>query len=87
MPAETSEIADTGLPEQPRITGWLAALFYWPWRQAAEERERWILWAPVFIGAGVAAYFGLAFEPPIWLGAAGLAAALVLRIFSVRDDV
>jgi competence protein ComEC len=80
MPAETSEIADTGLPEQPRIAGRLAAIFYWPWRQAAEERERWILWAPVFIGTGVAAYFGLTFEPPIWLGAAGLAAALVLRV-------
>jgi competence protein ComEC len=48
-------------------------------RQAAEERERWVLWVPVFIGAGIAAYFGLAFEPPIWLGA-GLAGAVAVRV-------
>jgi hypothetical protein len=32
------------------------------------ERERWSLWLPVGIGAGVAAYFALDTEPPYWLG-------------------
>jgi competence protein ComEC len=80
MPTESSEIAENGLPGRPRIALRWTAVAYWPWRQAAEERERWVLWAPVFIGTGVAAYFGLTFEPPIWLGAAGLVGALALRI-------
>jgi hypothetical protein len=49
-------------------------------RQAVEERERWVLWVPVFIGAGIAVYFGLASEPPIWLGAVGLVGAVALRL-------
>jgi len=30
------------------------------------ERRRWILWAPVAFGAGIAVYFGLSVEPPWW---------------------
>jgi competence protein ComEC len=32
------------------------------------ERDRWVLWLPVALGAGIAFYFELAFEPPLWLG-------------------
>ncbi len=38
------------------------------------ERERWALWLSVFLGSGVALYFALPTEPPLWLGAAGLVA-------------
>lgn len=31
------------------------------------ERDRWLLWLPVAMGAGVACYFELALEPPVWL--------------------
>lgn len=34
------------------------------------ERERWPLWLPVFLGLGIAAYFSLPVEPPLWLGLA-----------------
>ena len=37
---------------------------------ANAEGDRWILWIPVFLGVGVASYFGLPTEPPLWLGAA-----------------
>jgi competence protein ComEC len=80
MPSESSEIADTE-PLGRQGTLWrLTSAARWLWRQATEERERWVLWAPVFIGVGVAAYFGFASEPPLWFGAAGLAAAVVVRI-------
>ncbi len=46
----------------------------------AGERERWALWLPVCPGLGVALYFALAVEPPLWLGAAGVAAAAVLGL-------
>ncbi|MDH5188206.1 MAG: ComEC family competence protein [Rhodospirillaceae bacterium] len=46
----------------------------WLWLELAQalaqERERWVLWIPVFCGAGIAAYFYLNFEPPLWVGPA-----------------
>lgn len=43
-----------------------------------EQRSRWIFWLPVPMGAGIAAYFNLTTEPPVYLGAAGLAGFVVL---------
>lgn len=49
----------------------------------AAERGRWALWLPFFVGTGVAGYFRLPLEPPIWvvpaLFSAAIAGALVLR--------
>jgi competence protein ComEC len=45
------------------------------------DRERWALWLPVGLGAGIAVYFSLPTEPPGWVGAAAVAAALVLGVF------
>ncbi|NQV84462.1 MAG: ComEC/Rec2 family competence protein [Rhodospirillales bacterium] len=39
------------------------------------DRERWILWLPVFFGTGIAIYFGLRAEPPWWIGPAALIGA------------
>jgi competence protein ComEC len=40
------------------------------------ERERWPLWFPVWLGAGIAFYFALPFEPPlVWTGICTLASA------------
>jgi competence protein ComEC len=38
------------------------------WGQLLAQRERWILWIPVAIAAGVGSYFSLHIEPPVWLG-------------------
>ena len=47
------------------------------------ERERWSLWLPVAVGAGIACYFALPVEPARWAGPAALAlcvaAGMVLR--------
>src|SRR5579862_1698095 len=50
----------------------------------AAESDRCILWLPVFFGSGIALYFALTVEPPLWLGpsvavAAGAAAWVVRR--------
>ena len=49
----------------------------------AAENERRVLWLPVWLGSGIALYFGLTVEPPIWLGPAillpAIAAAFLLR--------
>ncbi|MEI6558966.1 MAG: ComEC/Rec2 family competence protein [Rhodospirillaceae bacterium] len=42
----------------------------------AAEREQWGSWAPVGVGTGIVLYFALPAEPPGWLGALVLAAAL-----------
>ncbi|HWA92897.1 MAG TPA: ComEC/Rec2 family competence protein [Rhizomicrobium sp.] len=45
------------------------------------ERERWPLWLPVGFGTGIAVYFALPAEPPLWLaavlGVGGLASAVL----------
>jgi competence protein ComEC len=52
-------------------------------RALLAERERWILWLPVFMGLGVGIYFLLPVEPPFWLGplalVVGFAAAMLGR--------
>ncbi|HTW50388.1 MAG TPA: ComEC/Rec2 family competence protein [Stellaceae bacterium] len=50
----------------------------------AAESDRRILWLPVFFGSGIALYFALTVEPPLWLGpavagVAGAAAWLMRR--------
>ena len=60
-----------GSTAAPDLLAWLA-------RNLLAERERWFLWLPVGLGAGVAVYFALPVEPPVWLGAVGLLVAAVL---------
>lgn len=42
------------------------------------ERDRWALWLPVALGAGIALYFELPVEPPLWVGVAVVSAGLLL---------
>jgi competence protein ComEC len=42
------------------------------------ERGRFLLWLPVFMAAGVVAYFSLLTEPPRWIGGCALAGCLAL---------
>lgn len=42
-------------------------------RILGREADRWPLWLPVFMIIGIAVYFGLGVEPPLWLGITGLA--------------
>jgi competence protein ComEC len=64
-----------GLPSVPGLApgrGWRQRLAdgVLPWLAAGllEERERWLLWLPVGLGAGIGVYFALPSEPPLWLG-------------------
>jgi len=51
-------------------------------RRLDDERDRWFLWVPVGMGAGIAFYFALPFEPPVAVLAATpllFAAVMLLR--------
>jgi competence protein ComEC len=48
------------------------------------EKDRWILWLPVAIGAGVALYFALPYEPGLGLGRSLMAGMLSLAVLGVR---
>ncbi len=61
--------------------GWSASLG----EILAAERDRWILWLPVALGAGIAAYFSLANEPPLLTGAALVGGALVTVALTARQ--
>ena len=45
------------------------------------DSDRWVLWFPVFLGIGVGGYFGLSFEPPLWIGAVAAGIALAVARF------
>src|SRR5229473_3146012 len=46
----------------------------------AAEGDRRILWLPVFFGTGIALYFTLTSEPPLWIGVAATFAAAALAV-------
>jgi competence protein ComEC len=52
----------------------------WILQQLDAERGRWMLWLPVALGLGIAIYFELPSEPPMWLGP-GLATAAIVVLF------
>ena len=70
-------MASAGLAgeDRPSILTALSARFL-------AERERWSLWFPVLMGAGIAIYFSLAREPATWIGGAALAMAAILLILA-----
>jgi len=55
----------------------LRTLAGWFERTVADERERWLLWAPVAFGSGIGIYFGLPWEPPAIAGGFVFVAALL----------
>jgi competence protein ComEC len=52
--------------------------------QALAERERWFLWTPVLVGFGIALYFAMLVEPPLWTGAAVVALAAGVGLVAAR---
>ncbi|MDA8232321.1 MAG: ComEC/Rec2 family competence protein [Magnetospirillum sp.] len=56
-------------------------------RRLVAERDRWPLWLPVAVGAGIAVYFALPAEPPSWTGAVVFAAALGLALAGRRTPL
>jgi competence protein ComEC len=83
--AETA-VADDGLEAAGRpdrfagpLRGIVAAL--------AAEGDRRILWLPVFFGSGIALYFALPVEPPVWPGAAAALGAAIAAIVLRRLPV
>lgn len=67
---------------RPVVPRWIPALTGWLLTQLHAERDRWPLWLPVGLGVGIAVYFGLHFEPPVWLGGTGLAACVMFGIWA-----
>ena len=58
----------------------IPALSLTPWHPLEtlhRERHRWVLWTPVFFGIGIAVYFGLRTEPPLWLGPCAVGLSLI----------
>lgn len=49
------------------------------------EDSRWFLWLPVGVGLGIAIYFSLQQEPPLWLGCSSLILFTFLIILSKRS--
>lgn len=54
----------------------------WILDQLDAERDRWMLWLPVALGLGVAIYYELPSEPPLWLGAALAGGSLLAALLA-----
>src|SRR4051812_30060132 len=54
----------------------------WVLQQLDAERGRWMLWLPVALGLGIAIYFELPVEPPLWLGPGLGAGGMVLVVLA-----
>lgn len=52
------------------------------WEEIASQKTRALLWVPFCFAIGIAIYFGLKFEPPIWLGLIGAVITLILSTVS-----
>ncbi len=60
-------------------TAWLESMF-------ADQRRLWPVWLAVAFGTGIAGYFALPLEPPLWIAAAGLPVAMVAGWLVRRHD-
>jgi competence protein ComEC len=63
----------------PRLSQWIENLF-------ADQRRLWPVWLAVAFGTGVASYFALPVEPPIWIGAGALATGIVACLWLRGHD-
>ena len=72
--ASATELAGEG---RPSIFAALA-------ERCLAERERWLLWLPALIGAGIAIYFSLDREPAWWVGVGAVTAAGAALVMAWR---
>jgi competence protein ComEC len=68
-----------------RPAAWLRALDALP-QVLQQEAERWVLWLPVALGAGVAVYFGLPFEPSAKLVLPFLIAGILVGVAAFASE-
>ena len=62
-----------------------AAAAQWLAAQLEAERDRWLLWIPVALGAGIGIYFWLYTEPPLWPALGILIGAAVAAVLARRQ--
>jgi competence protein ComEC len=80
MSAHTGDL-DAALIAAPESGAWRLA-------SAVEaEREQFFLWAPVCLGAGIAAYFALPGEPQLMVAFVPLALSLIVRSATARGSI
>ena len=64
----------------------VASVFGWLSQSVLAERDRWPLWLPVALGAGIGLYFSLYFEPtPLFAAALGIS-GLLLGIAAIGTE-
>ena len=81
----TQPMRQGGSAAAARLWAAAAAAAAGPARCLAAERERWSLWLPVGFAAGIATYFWLPFEPPVWPAVAAVVGLLVAAVLLRHD--
>jgi competence protein ComEC len=65
QPRDAGDLAIGTAPPADASTRRLGEAGRWLLTNLFAERERWPLWIPVLVGAGIGGYFWLTFEPPL----------------------
>jgi competence protein ComEC len=84
-PAAPEDLADETAPPLAG-RGVTAAALGWLVATLLAERDRWPLWLPVLLGAGIGIYFWLPSEPPLWLGLVGLLIVAAVVVLAWRSE-
>src|SRR6266404_9280033 len=69
------------------VPAWCGRLLAALAERLAAERDRHLLWLPVFFGAGIGVYFALTVEPPLWPGLVMASAGAVVSLAMRRHPV
>src|SRR5437660_4483827 len=82
-------MADAAIAERRLglVPGWSVRIFAALAERLAAERDRHLLWLPVFFGAGIGVYFALTVEPPLWPGLVAANAGAVVSLAMRRHPV
>ncbi len=83
QPREGGDLA-IGTPPPAAAAGRIEEGARWLVANALAERERWPLWVPVLVGAGIGLYFWLTVEPPLGLALVAAALALLAAFAAIR---
>ncbi|HXO90643.1 MAG TPA: ComEC/Rec2 family competence protein, partial [Stellaceae bacterium] len=82
-------MADAAIAERRLglVSAWCARIVAALAERLAAERDRHLLWLPVFFGAGIGVYFALMVEPPLWPGLVAASAGAVVSLAMHRHRV
>ncbi len=84
QPRDAGDLAIGTAPPADAASRRLDEVAHWLLANWLAERERWPLWVPVLVGAGIGLYFWLTVEPPLAPALVAAALAMLVAALAIR---